>query len=186
MNNSIKTYLLILATIFFFVQGCKSTEPTAPSVESNQTVSTVFVSEKEDPDKEITMTVNGMVKYTFSKIDTSWQGRVTQFDSSNPQTRKVVKVLKLEPQLGWGDFEEVISFLDIYGIPDQSTIKNRKIGEISTISRAYEISVFDQEGQRSYSYYNPEGEMNEHWQSRNVVTFGTYLVSEMTVVGTID
>ena len=185
MINSVKYYLLILGTIFLFVQGCKSTEPRiqeSPPVESNETVSTALNDEKEKPDKEITVTVNGMVKYTFSKIDTSWQGRVTQFDSSDPQTKKIVRVLTITPKLGWNDFEEMVKFLQIYELPDQSTIENRKVGQISTISRAYEIYVFDGKEQKTYSYYNPEGEMNEHWQSRNVVTFGTFLISEMDVV----
>ncbi|MEQ8579697.1 MAG: hypothetical protein RIC57_12620 [Balneola sp.] len=180
-------FFLSVGLLVLNLSACKTSEvPAQPETETaeqqkNEDIPNQEV-EKQNPAKEIVLVVNGIVKYNFVKTDTNWAGKVTQFSSADPEKQEVVKVLEIEPTLGWDDFEEFVNYLRVYNIPDQSEIKNRNSGSISNISRAYQFFTFDGENSRSFSYYNPEGELNEHWQSRNVVTFGTYLISEMKVV----
>ncbi len=173
-------FFLSFGALILNLSACKTAEIPDEIEEEQQPQQ---VAELQNPDKEIVLVVNGIVKYNFVKTDTIWTGKVTQFNSADPEIQEVVKILEIEPTLGWDDFEQFINYLRVYDIPDQSEIKNRNPGSISSISRAYQFFTFDGENSRSFSYYNPEGELNEHWQSRNVVTFGTYLISEMKVVG---
>lgn len=84
--------------------------------------------------------------------------------------------------MGWEDFEVVLDFLEIYTLPDQSEIEDRVSGPITAISRSYTFTISKNDATRSFHYYNPEGEVADHWQSQNVVTFGTYLTTEMKVI----
>ncbi len=182
MKNS--TFLFIgLCICFLSFTACKSSETlTEPATETMNEVSEEKAvnseAEEQTPEREISLTINGMVKYYFSYDGSSWNGELTQFDNNNPETRKVVRLLDIEPKIGWEDFELMVEYLKIYSLPNQKEIENRKPGAITEISRAYEVSVFNENVDRSYTYFNPEGELTEHWQSRNIATFGTYLINE--------
>lgn len=176
---------LYLLTVLLFMSftSCKTAETSSQTtIEAPQENAVSQDAQDEKPEEEIVLVVNGIVKYNFVKTDGTWEGTITQFDSADPDRQEVVRVLEVEPTMGWDDFEQFLDSIKLYNIPDQSDIENRISSGISNISRAYQFYIFDGENSRSFSYYNPEGELHEHWQSRNVVTFGTYLISEMEVV----
>ncbi|MEP1151485.1 MAG: hypothetical protein ABJH08_07120 [Balneola sp.] len=188
MIHILKSYLLTFGTALLFGYACQSSQ----AVVQNETnaVDDPKVSESIDgevnPDKKIDVTINGMVKYSFVEIDDEWQGQVTQFDSNDPQAKKVVRIMEVQPELGWEDFEDMAAFLNVYTMPDQSEIENRKAGPITDESRSYEFKVFDGNNTRSYSYFNPEGESGEHWQSQHITIFGSYIATEMKIVGEVN
>jgi hypothetical protein len=183
---SLFNYRILILTISLLVFGCSSSKEleqvdTKPETFNEETVETS--NDTISPDKQIIVFVNDRVKYEFTKIDTSWSGTVTQFDSNDPQTHKVVQVYDLVPTYGWSEFEEVVEFLNIYTMPDQSEIKNHIPGQLSPQSRVYNFTVFDGKQTRTYSYFNPEGEATSHWESQHIATFGSYLATEMKVLG---
>lgn len=183
----LKSYLLAFGTILLFGYACQSSQAVVQKeTDVNDVKVSEIINDEANPDKEIVVTINGMVKYSFVKIDNKWQGQVTQFDSNNPQTKKVVRVMKVQPELGWEDFEDMAAFLNVYTMPDQSEIENRKAGPITDESRSYEFTVFDGNNTRSYSYFNPEGESGEHWQSQHITIFGSYIATEMKIVGEVN
>jgi hypothetical protein len=163
--------------------NCKSTENTviAPPVQQEKTESIADIA-TPDTSRFISMTINGRVNYEFTKIDTNWTGVAIQFDSSDPQTRKTVREIPLSPTYGWSDFEDMVQFLKIYSMPDQQEIKDRKPGPLTDQSRSYKFTVFDGESTRSYFYYNPEGEASQYWQSQYIITFGSYVTTEMKTI----
>ncbi|MEP0004454.1 MAG: hypothetical protein ABJ387_01625 [Balneola sp.] len=176
-------HLLLSLCIAIISISCGTSEPALLKPElSSEMNNTQQSAAKPDTSRSIAVTINERVKYELTKIDTSWTGVVLQYDTNDPQTRKIVREIPLVPAYGWSDFENVVQFLMIYTIPDQKEIENHTPAPISNQSRSYKIAVFDGENSRTYHYFNPEGELNEYWESRNVVTFGTYLTSEMKVV----
>lgn len=183
--TSLYKYCTLNTLLIFLFIGCSSSDKTLqPEVtpEINTETSRTVENSDNTPDKEINVVINDRVKYTFTKRDTTWEGTATQFDTNDPNTQKVVQVFDLDPVYGWSDFEDMLEFLNIYTMPDQSEIKNHKVGDITSQSRVYAITVFNGENTRSYMYFNPEGETADHWQSQKIATFGTYLATEMKVV----
>lgn len=182
-----KNIYITIAFVFIFASfwGCKSSKQVADN--DNNAITTVetvaeVADENLSADNEIIVFINGIVKYRFTQIDGSWTGALTQFDSGNPETRKLVKTYSIQPKLGWSDFEDMVEYLKIETLPNQTDIKSRRSSLVSDISRAYEFTIMNKDSKRSYAYYNPEGELAQNWESQNVATFGTYLVSEMLIV----
>lgn len=182
MNRKFINYLMVFGASVLIISACKTTEPEVK--ETEQTVTSDLESNEPSAEKELIVTINEMVEYNFSKTDGDWQGSVTQFDSNDPELQKVVRVFSIQPVLGWEDFENMVEFLNIYEMPDQAEIVNRKPGPITPQSRAYRFTIIDGDESRSYSYFNPEEESQNHWQSQQIVTFGSYLVLEMKAVET--
>lgn len=177
---SLQKYWLLSALVISLLIGCSSTEPKVlaePDEEALEESMTDI-----EPDKKITVLINDRVEYSFIKIDTSWTGTATQYDSNDPMTQKVVQVFTLDPVLSWSDFEDIVRYLKIYTLPDQMEIVDRKSVGITPQSRSYKVTVFDGESTRSYSYFNPEAESTNHWQSQKIATFGSYIATEMKVV----
>lgn len=187
---SLYKYCLLSAFLVSGIAGCASSESvkSSESEPSANEKAVVVESAKEEKsiDKQIIVVINDRVKYTFTKQDTSWKGTATQFDSYDPETRKIVRVLSLNPTYGWSDFEDMVQYLKIYTLPDQTEIIKRKAGPLTQESRSYQFTVYDGETTQNYTYYNPEGEATNHWQSNFVVTFGSYIASEMNVVETLS
>lgn len=182
---SLQKHWMLSTLILSLLVGCSSSKNTAKvqpeSDVQNEQVANESSSEIS-PDKEINVVINERVKYTFTKRDTSWTGTATQFDTNDPATQKVVQIYELQPLNGWSDFEDMVEYLNIYTMPDQMTIEDRKAGGITSQSRSYKFTVFDGDTTRSYTYFNPEGESINHWQSQMIATFGSYIVSEMNMV----
>ena len=176
---SIYKHHSIFALCFLVIGlNCASTEPmmVEPKV-SEENVSEAAM----DPDtsQSIEMEINARVKYEFTKVDTSWTGFAVQYDSNDPETRKVVRTIPLVPTYGWSDFEDMAKVLHIYSIPDQKELKNHEPAPLNNQSRSYGFTVFDGDSTRSFYYYNPEGEASQYWQSQNVLIFGAYITTEM-------
>lgn len=183
IKNIHLTFVFVFILISFM--GCKSSEPvsTTESGDAGLVEMTSKSNSKEiNPDKEIIIFINGIVRYRFTEMEDQWLGKLTQFDSGDANTRKIVKTYSIQPKLGWSDFEDMVEYLKIETLPNQTDIKSRKASLVSQISRAYEFTINDGDSERSYAYYNPEGELAQNWESQNVVTFGTYLVSEMQII----
>ncbi|MEQ9090342.1 MAG: hypothetical protein RIE52_04590 [Balneola sp.] len=179
----ITKHLLLSLCIAIISISCGTSEPALVKSETSSEMNSAQQSVTEpDTTRSIAVTINDRVKYELTKIDTAWTGVALQYDTNDPLTRKVVREIPLVPAYGWSDFEDVVRFLMIYTIPDQKEIENHKPAPVSNQSRTYRITVFDGENSRTYYYFNPEGELNEYWESQNVVTFGTYLTSEMKVL----
>ena len=179
-----KHWVLTVVLISLLI-GCSSSKETMnsesePEINNTQVVTASAV--EESPDRMIKVLINERVEYKFIKRDTSWTGIATQFDTNDTLTQKVTQVFNLDPINGWSDFEEMIQFLDIYTMQDQTEIENRKAGSLSPQSRSYTFTVFDGDTTRSYTYFNPEGEITNHWQSQKIATFGSYIATEMSVV----
>lgn len=183
---SLHKYWVLIALLFSGIVGCASTETVQPSesepIANEKEVVVESANAEKNIAKQIIVVINGRVKYTFTKQDTSWTGTATQFDTNNPETREIVRVFSLNPTYGWSDFEDMVQFLKVYTMPDQADIENRKVGSITTESRSYQFTVYDGEATRNYTYFNPEGEATDHWQSQYIVTFGSYLATEMNTV----
>lgn len=179
----ITKHLLLSICIATVSINCSTSEPALvkPELSSETNNSQQSVTES-DTTRSIAVTINERVKYELTKIDTTWTGVALQYDTNDPLTRKIVREIPLVPAYGWSDFEDVVRFLMIFSIPDQKEIENHTPAPISNQSRSYKITVFDGENSRTYNYFNPEGELNEYWESQNIVTFGAYLTSEMKVV----
>ncbi len=185
MNLLKKNHLLLFIVLSAFM-ACKSSEKASPSptpIPEDPIPEMLNGSEPEQAklQKKILVTINERVRYSFSKVDQNWTGKVIQFSSNDPDTREVERTLEVYPEFGWEDFEDMVSYLKVFNLPDQTVIKNRKPGPITPQSRSYQFTVLENDSTRSYQYYNPEGEASEHWQSQNVVIFGSYLVTEMKV-----
>lgn len=179
MNLFTKHSLLLLCIAVIGI-NCKTAEPpVATPIVSNGQVESKKTEAVSDTSKFVSMTINGRVKYEFTKIDSNWTGVALQFDTNDPKTRKIVREIPLTPTYGWSDFEDMVQFLKIYTISDQKEIENHKPGPITSQSRSYRFTVFDGDTTRSYFYYNPEGGASEYWQSQNVITFGSYVATEM-------
>lgn len=190
MNSRKKTLLLVFSLLIVFA-GCKSGEKTSSSpsptpIPKDPIPEMLNDSEPEPgeavPQERIAVTINERVKYIFRKKNNNWIGEVIQFTSGNPDIREVQFTRNIYPELGWHDFENMVSFLKIYSLPDQSEIENRVPGAITSQSRSYKLSVSKNDSTRSYQYYNPEGGASNYWQDQNIVIFGSYLVSEMKSV----
>jgi len=179
----ITKHSLLLLCIALVGINCKSTEDTVitPPVQQEE-INSVEKTATPDTTRFITMTINGRVKYEFTKIDTNWTGVALQFDTNDPETRKIVRKLSLSPTFGWSDFEDMIRFLKIYSMPDQQEIQNHEPGPLTEQSRSYKFTVFDGDSTREYFYYNPEGEASQYWQSQYIITFGSYVTTEMEVI----
>lgn len=176
LKRSYFTFLLfILALACSSSEKAMDSEPITPEITNESTL-------QEQPEIEIQLIVNERVKYEFKKTEDVWDGTVIQFSSSDPESREIVRTISIEPTMGWEDFEIVLDFLEIYTLPDQSEIEDRVSGPITAISRSYTFTISKNDATRSFHYYNPEGEVADHWQSQNVVTFGTYLTTEMKVI----
>lgn len=178
----ITKHLLLSICIATVSINCSTSEPALVKPElSSETNNSQQSVTKSDTTRSIAVTINERVKYELTKIDTTWTGVALQYDTNDPLTRKIVREIPLVPAYGWSDFEDVVRFLMIFSIPDQKEIENHTPAPISNQSRSYKITVFDGENSRTYNYFNPEGELNEYWESQNIVTFGAYLTSEMKI-----
>lgn len=182
MNIFTKHSLLFLC-LALIGMNCKTSEPnvSTPPVSDKQIKSEEMVA-IPDTTRFLNMTINGRVKYEFTKTDSSWTGVALQYDTNDPQTRKVVRQIPLSPAYGWSDFEDMVQFLKIYTLPDQSEIDGHQVAAVNAQSRSYRFTVYDGEKSRSYFYFNPEGEASQYWQSQNVITFGSYIITEMQVL----
>ncbi len=178
LKNTRILFLLIMLVGF---AGCRSSEKVivTPTPLPENPIPEMLDEATTDTSQFIQVTINGRVRYSFVKTDTSWSGTVVQFDSNDPAVRKAVKTIQLIPTYGWNDFEEMVEFLSVYTLPDQKDIEKRKPGPITNLSREYKVVVVNNGEKRNYNYFNPEGELSENWQSQNIVTFSTYLINEM-------
>ncbi|MBO6622914.1 MAG: hypothetical protein JJ892_12550 [Balneola sp.] len=175
-----------LSLLFCFLMlslNCKSSDSITTDYSPNEGSNVQTDSEAvSDTTRIIEVLINDRVKYEFIRLDTTWSGMAFQYDTNDLQTQKVVREIPLVPEYGWSDFESMVDFLNIYTMPDQTEILDRKPGPLTPQSRAYKFIVFDGDTTRSYFYFNPEGEVSQYWQSQNVVTFGTYILNEMKVL----
>lgn len=181
MKTKIISLTLSSIIVLSFLLGCSNTESTIKS-HTSEVQSQEQVQNTEAVNKEYVIFINGIVKYQFTKSNDEWTALLTQFDSGDPNNRKVVKTYTIVPKLGWDDFEDMVNYLKIESLPNQTDIKSRKASNVSNISRAYEFTIYNGNTTRHYAYYNPEGELGQNWESQNVVTFGTYLVSELSII----
>lgn len=174
---------------FFFVGflACKSTEVAQSETSSEQTENESWVDDGSFIDKEavpspqITVLINDRIEFQFAKHEDGWQGSAVEFQFNEEGIKVPSKYYKAEPKLGWTDFEEVIHFLKIYQLNDQSELEDREVGSLSVASRSYQITIRNDGEVKSLFYYNPEGEILQNWQTQSVATFGTYLATEMNV-----
>lgn len=176
----IQKYLFGLLFIGFFMTGfsaCKSSQ-NATSEEENYVDDESFIDKEAVPEPQITVLINDRVEFQFVKRDDGWHGNIVEFQFDEQGNRVQNRYLTAIPKEGWDDFQNVVEFLNIYQLNNQSDIENREVGSLSDASRSYRITIRNNGEVKSLYYFNPEGEILQNWQSQSVATFGTYLATE--------
>lgn len=150
------------------VAACSSTESTG----------TEFSSENQ-PDKRIFLNINEAVYFEFFKFDTTWTGNLTVY-TLNADGEKVVQSEYVSAQdSSWNDFDLFVDFLDIYSIPRQHEIEDWVPDSGQLPQRVYSFEVFDGDTTRSFSYQDPENDLRDFWQAQNLLTFVTFVQTDL-------
>ncbi|MFA5668253.1 MAG: hypothetical protein WC967_03350 [Balneolaceae bacterium] len=160
--------LLFLATIT--ILGCSQTKPvTEITTEEQPTTKTLL---------ELNVYV-GEIYFQLQKTDLGWNAiRSVEV----PTERAATDYIQIEPTQGWEEFQMMLDYFNILNLPNQKDIKDYKPSPTTKISRNYIFNITANNTSHSLEYTNPEADLSRSWEAQSVVSFGTYLTNEFSVV----
>lgn len=164
-------YLIIFSTVA--ITGCKNPDPL---IRQDEAIQKAF----QNSEKAIRVAIMGrqIVSYVMVKERKGWQGYRVEFLPMTGQDLNVASITGIEPVAGWEDFEFIVDHLNIIDLPDQKEIESHSENPATDLSYTYLFRVNNGEEIRMFNYSNPEAEIQKNWQSKNVVIFGAYLMTE--------
>jgi hypothetical protein len=123
--------------------------------------------------------------FQFDSTDTGWSGFARTFRNLN-DTLEVLSNQPIMPREGWGEFNDMVNFLQIFTLPAQDEIndydKNPLGRRNNPLNVQIEVNAERANGyENSYIYENPAIETGEYWQSANLITFLSYITTEVIV-----
>ena len=137
--------------------------------------------EEAKPDEQISLNINEAVYFDFFKYDSVWTGELTIY-TLNAEGEKVVQSEYVSAQdSSWNDFDLFVDFLKLYEIPPQNEIQGWVPDSGQLPRRVYSFEVFDGDTTRSFSYQDPEKDIQNYWQAQNLLTFTTFIQNDLTV-----
>lgn len=170
--NQINFYTLLLLAVITIL-GCSQTKPitavTTPVVEEEPTTKPLL---------ELNVYV-GEVYFQLQKTELGWNA----FRSVEVPTEKAATdYIQVEPTQGWEEFQMMLDYFNILNLPNQKDIKDYKPSPTTKISRNYIFHITANNISHSLEYTNPEADLSRSWEAQSVVSFGTYLTNEFSVV----
>jgi hypothetical protein len=118
----------------------------------------------------------------LKKVNGQWLGQVITYsirhdDSVNKQVLERKEVKQVNPKSGWTHFIEQLTELQILALPNGQDIKGyNSCGGMDGIDYFFEAASPKQ--YRFYYYCNPDENVNQFWQVKNVVNFSTLFEKE--------
>ncbi len=123
--------------------------------------------------------------FQFDSTDTGWSGFARTFRNLN-DTLEVLSNQPVMPRNGWEEFNDMVNFLQIFTLPKQTEIRNCYENPIGRRNNPLNVQI-EVEAERvggfknTYIYANPAVETREYWQSANLITFLSYITTEVIV-----
>lgn len=140
----------------------------------------------EKVEERISLNINEIVYFDFFKTDTAWSGELTTYTLDESGEKVVDDKFVSAQDSSWKDFDEFVQFLNIYEIPPQNEIDGW-VPDSSQLPRlVYNFEVFDGDTTRSFSYQDPINNIRDYWQVQNLLTFVTFVQSNLRWVEYTD
>ena len=123
--------------------------------------------------------------FQFDSTDTGWSGFARTFRNLN-DTLEILSNQPIIPREGWDEFNDMVNFLQIFTLPAQTEINGYEENPIGRRNNPLnvEIEVTAERANgftNSYIYENPAVETREYWQSANLITFLSYITTEVVL-----
>jgi hypothetical protein len=133
-------------------------------------------------EERISLNINEAVYFEFEKTDDQWLGRLT-IHTLNEEGEKVVQSEYISNQDStWTEFKELVDFLNMYSIGPQNELEDWVPNSSQLPQRVYSFEVFDGDTTRSFSYQDPLNDIRDYWEVQSILTFSSYIQSELSWV----
>lgn len=169
-----KPYLattILLFSLAVLTAGCSSSRHT------NDTTSTA--QPDESAEEWIKVNINEAIYFQFEKENSEWTGTFRTY-TLNAENEKVVNQRYVSVNdSSWSDFQQFVDFLNIYEIGPQYEIENWVPDSGTLPRRVYNFEVFDGVTTHSFSYQDPINGIRDYWQAQNLLTFMTFVESDL-------